>query len=171
MDSEKGAMGRDGEEPRGVEGGLGMGERPDSDGSNKSLPEKTTSKEVVESNLEYIQKRVEEGVQLSVLAEELKVNHATLRQHLWLSGGTARARAVFFVNELSERYNDLLNAENGLQMSKAREALNHMRHMASTRCREFFGQDPQIQVNITTPEQAQVRIKQLEEELGITHDA
>ncbi len=144
-----------------------MGSGTDLDRVDKGLPSKVTSKERIEANLAFIQERVESGATLKELAEELGVNPVTLRGFLWLDGSTANARAVYFINELAERYRDLLEAQNGLEMSKAREALNHMRLMAKSRCREYFGDEPAIAINITTPEQASIRIKQLEEELGI----
>jgi hypothetical protein len=64
-------------------------------------------------------------------------------------------------------YEDLHNAKDGLTLAKAREKLNHLRHIAKVRARKYYGEDAQIQVNVLSGEQAQVRIRQLEQELGI----
>jgi hypothetical protein len=159
-------MARDSQESAGVEGAEGMGQGRELVRSGPKLPRQTQKQRILD-RMEEIKEMVGQGMEMKDIAPVIGVSLDSLKLQILLDPGAAQARAGYFAREMDERYKALLDASNGLEMSKAREALNHMRSLAKVRSKEYFGEDPGIQINIQTPEQQAIRIRQLEQELGI----
>lgn len=159
-------MDGDNQEPVGVERAEGLGKGGNLVPSGRKLPRQTQKQRVLD-HIEEVKEMVAQGMYLKDIAPKIGVTLDALKLNILLDPGAAQARAGYFAKEMFERYDSLLAASNGLEMSKAREALNHLRTLARVRSREYFGEEPGIQISIQTPEQAQVRIRQLEQELGI----
>ena len=107
-----------------------------------------------------------EGKDTVQLAHKYGISERTLRQWIMLDEQADQARAAYFTSEIEDAYSKLKNADNGLELAKAKERLHHIRHLAEVRARRYFGRDAQVQVNVLSGDQALTRIKQLEQELG-----
>lgn len=102
------------------------------------------------------------------IAAKHGISPRTLQHWVMLDEQADQARAGYFAHEMSKAYDELDNAQNGLELAKAKEKLAHLRHIAETRARRYFGKEAQIQINMLSGDQAITRIRQLEQELGYT---
>lgn len=111
-----------------------------------------------------------EGKSAIELANQFGVSQRTLQHWIMMDEEADKVRAAYFAREMADAYEDLTNCTNGLDLAKAKERLNHIRHIAEVRAKRYFGKEAQVQINMLSGEQALTRIRQLEQELGYTID-
>ena len=114
--------------------------------------------------------RLDQGHDIRDIAQALEIPERQIRSWLYHSPEAEEARTACVAAGLGEGLNKITDAPDGLELAKGREIVNYWKWIGERLVRKHYGQEAAIQVNVLTGDQAQLRIRQLEQELGIVGD-